>query len=140
MTKWVKTKFESEIKSFTTVVNKIVSNISQQEIKKKLVEQMLEDFKKSYNSKNLQDLRQNSWKTLQNSESWNAETMIKIEKNLKNAEDKKKIYQCIFDIVADKTVDAPIIMVQNNVGMLISGEHMLMACRLLNIQPKVVMF
>jgi glutamyl-tRNA reductase len=117
-----------------------VSNISQQEIKKKLVEQMLEDFKKSYNSKNLQDLRQNSWKTLQNSESWNAETMIKIEKNLKNAEDKKKIYQCIFDIVADKTVDAPIIMVQNNVGMLISGEHMLMACRLLNIQPKVVMF
>ena len=135
MTKWIKTKFESEIKSFTTVVNKIVSNISQQEMKKQLVDQMLEDFKKKYNNKILQDLKQNSWKALQNSESWNAETMIKIEKNLKNAEDKKKIYQCIFDIVADKPVNAPIIMLQNNVGMLISGEHMLMSCRLLSM-PK----
>ena len=140
MTKWVKAKFDSEIKSFTTIANKIAHGVSQQEIKKKLVDQMLEDFKKKYNAKNIVDLKPNAWKALQGSESWNTETMVKIEKHLKNASDTQKLYEAIFQIVSGKAIDAPIIMMQNNVGMLICGEHTLMACKLLNIQPKVVMF
>jgi hypothetical protein len=65
--------------------------------------------------------------------------MIKIEKHLKGADDIKKLYQSIYEITSGKSVGAPIIMMQNNVGMLISGEHTLMACKLLNIQPKVIM-
>lgn len=139
MTKWVKTKFESEIKSFTTIANKIVSNVSQQDIKRKLVDQMLEDFKKKYNTKNLEDLKPTTWKALQGTESWNTDTMIKIEKHLKS-NDIKNLHEIIYMMLSGKPVNTPIIMMQNNVGMLICGEHTLMACKLLNIQPKVVMF
>ena len=138
MTKWVKTKFDSEIQSFTKIANNIVSNVSQREIKKKLVEQMLEDFKKKYNAKNLQDLKTNAWRSLEGSESWDADTMVKIERKIKG--DTQKLYEVISQIVSGRAVDAPIIMMQNSVGMLICGEHTLMACKLLNIQPKVVMF
>lgn len=139
MTKWVKTKFDSEIKSFTTIANKIVYNVTQQDIKTKLVEQMLEDFKKKYNTKAIQDLKPNTWKSLQGTESWLPDTMVKIEKHLKG-NDVQKLHQVIVDILSQKPVNTPIIMMQNNIGMLISGEHTLMACKLLNIQPKVVMF
>lgn len=140
MANWVKTRFENETKSFTAIANKIVSNVSQQEIKRKLVEQMLNDFKKKYNAKNLQELRPNAWRTLEGSESWDADTMMKIEKRLRGNNDLQKVYQAINLIVSNKPIDAPIIMMQNNVGMLICGEHTLMACKLLNIEPKVVMF
>jgi hypothetical protein len=139
MTKWVKAKFDDEIKSFTAIANKISYNINEKDIKKKIVEQMLDDFKKKYNSKNLQELKLSAWRKLQGSESWNTDTMIKIEKHLKGADDIKKLYQSIYEITSGKSVGAPIIMMQNNVGMLISGEHTLMACKLLNIQPKVIM-
>jgi hypothetical protein len=139
MANWVKNKFENEIKSFMVITDKVVSNISQKELKKKIIDQMLDDLKKKYNSKNLQDLKPITWRSLEGSESWNADTMVKIQKYLKSADDTKKIYQSIYNMVSNKSVNAPIIMMQNNIGMLISGEHTLMACRLLNIQPKVIM-
>lgn len=138
MTKWVKGKFESEIKSFTAIANKIVSNVSQQDIKRKLVDQMLEDFKKKYNTKTIEDLKPTSWKNLQGSESYLTDTMIKIEKHVKKS-DKDALNKIITDILLMKPVSTPIIMMQNNVGMLVCGEHTLMACKLLNIQPRVVM-
>lgn len=138
MTKWVKAKFESEIKSFTIIANKIVSNVSQQDIKRKLVDQMLEDFKKKYNTKTIEDLKPTAWKNLQGSESWLTDTMTKIEKHVKKSE-MDKLNKIIIDILSMKPVNTPIIMMQNNVGMLVCGEHTLMACRLLNINPRVVM-
>jgi ethanolamine utilization protein EutQ (cupin superfamily) len=140
MTNWVKAKFESQSKSFNAIANKIVSNISQAEIKKALIEQMMEDFKKKYDNKNLQDLKMNDWKSLQGTESWNGDTMIKIKKHLKNSNDTNILHETITEMLSGKSVVAPIIMVQNKIGMLIAGEHTLMACRLLNIQPRVVMF
>ena len=47
MTNWVKAKFESQSKSFNAIANKIVTSISQAEIKKALIDQMMEDFKKN---------------------------------------------------------------------------------------------
>jgi hypothetical protein len=137
MTKWVKSKFESEIKSFTIIANKIVSNVSQQDIKRKLVDQMLADFKKKYNTKTIEDLKPTAWKNLQGSESWLTDTMTKIEKYVKKSE-MDKLNKIIIDILSMKPVSTPIIMMQNNVGMLVCGEHTLMACRLLNINPRVV--
>lgn len=137
MTKWVKTKFESEIKSFTTIANNIVSGVGQQAIKKQLVDQMLEDFKKKYNTKNIQELKPTSWRALQGSESWTCDTMVKIEKHLKTP-DIKILHETIYEMLSGKPVNTPIIMMQNNVGMLVCGEHTLMACKLLNIEPKVV--
>jgi len=139
MTRWVKGRFESEIKSFTTIANKIIGSASQQVIKKQLVDQMLEDFKKNYNSKNVQQLKNVTWRTLQGTESWNSDTMTKIEKHL-NKSEIDALNKTIVDILSMKPVSAPIIMMQNNVGMLVCGEYTLIACRLLNIQPKVVMF
>jgi hypothetical protein len=138
MTKWVKGKFEGEIKSFTAIANKIVSNVSQQDIKRKLVDQMLEDFKKKYNTKTIEDLKPTAWKNLQGSESYLTDTMIKIEKHVKKSEI-DALNKIIIDILSMKPVNTPIIMMQNNVGMLVCGEHTLMACKLLNIQPRVVM-
>jgi hypothetical protein len=138
MTKWVKGKFESEIKSFTAIANKIASDISQQEIKKKLVEQMLEDFKKKYNAKKEQVLKPTTWRMLEGSESWNCDTMIKIEKQLKSS-DIKLLYEIIYEMLSEKNINCPIIMMQNNIGMLVCGENTLMACKLLNIEPKVIM-
>lgn len=140
MTNWVKAKFDSQSKSFNTIAHKIVTNISQPEIKKALIEQMMEDFKKKYDNKNLQDLKTNDWKTLQGTESWNGDTMIKIQKHIKNNNELNMLHQTIVEMLSGKSVVAPIIMVQNKVGMLIAGEHTLMACRLLNIQPRVVIF
>jgi len=139
MTNWVKAKFDGERKSFNTIANKIVTNISQPEIKKALIEQMMEDFKKKYDNKNIQDLKMNEWKALQGTESWNCDTMVKIQKHLKST-DIKILYETIYEMLSGKSVSAPIIMMQNKIGMLIAGEHTLMACKLLNIQPRVVMF
>jgi hypothetical protein len=138
MTNWVKAKFESQSKSFNVIANKIVTNISQPEIKKTLIKQMMEDFKKNYDNKNLQDLKMNEWKSLQGTESWNGDTMIKIQKHLKNSNDINMLHETITEMLSGKSVAAPIVMMQNKIGMLISGEHTLMACRLLNIQPRVV--
>jgi ethanolamine utilization protein EutQ (cupin superfamily) len=140
MTNWVKAKFESQSKSFNAIANKIVTSISQAEIKKALIDQMMEDFKKKYDNKNLQDLKMNEWKSLQGTESWNGDTMIKIKKHLKNSNDINILNETICEMLEGKSVVAPIIMMQNKIGMLIAGEHTLMACRLLNIQPRVVMF
>lgn len=137
MAKWVKAKFETENKSFTAIANKIAGVIAQPEIKKTLIDNMMEDFKKKYNAKNLQVLGDNAWKALQGTESWNAETMKMIERNIKR-NDIPLLNQVIIDILMERPVAAPIIMMQKNIGMLISGEHTLIACRLLNIEPKVV--
>ena len=140
MTNWVKAKFDSQSKSFNAIANKIVTNISQPEIKKTLIEQMMEDFKKKYDNKNLQDLKANEWKSLQGTESWNGDTMIKIQRHLKNSSELNMLHETIVEVLSGKSVVAPIIMMQNKIGMLIAGEHTLMACKLLNIQPRVVMF
>jgi hypothetical protein len=140
MTNWVKAKFDSQSKSFNAIANKIVTNISQPEIKKTLIEQMMEDFKKKYDNKNLQDLKMNEWKSLQGTESWNGDTMIKIQRHLKNSSELNMLHETIVEVLSGKSVIAPIIMMQNKVGMLIAGEHTMMACKLLNIQPRVVMF
>lgn len=137
MAKWVKAKFETENKSFTAIANKIAGVIAQPEIKKTLIDGMMEDFKKKYNAKNLQVLSDNAWKALQGTESWNAETMKMIERNIKR-NDIPLLNQSIIDLLMERPVAAPIIMMQKNIGMLISGEHTLMACKLLNIEPKVV--
>ena len=137
MAKWVKAKFETETKSFTAIANKIAGVIAQPEIKKTLIENMMEDFKKKYNGKNIQPLNDNTWKSLQGSESWNSETIKMIERKVKK-NDMLMVYQSIVDILTERPIAAPIIMMQKNVGMLISGEHTLMACKLLNIEPKVV--
>ena len=137
MAKWVKAKFETETKSFTAIANKIAGVIAQPEIKKTLIDNMMEDFKKKYNGKNIQPLNDNAWKALQGSESWNCETMKMIERNIKR-NDMLTLNQAIVELLMERPVAAPIIMMQKNVGMLISGEHTLMACRLLNIEPKVV--
>ena len=140
MTNWVKAKFDSQSKSFNAIASKIVTNISQPEIKKTLIEQMMEDFKKKYDNKNLQDLKANEWKSLQGTESWNGDTMIKIQRHLKNSSELNMLHETIVEVLSGKSVVAPIIMMQNKIGMLIAGEHTLMACKLLNIQPRVVMF
>ena len=140
MTNWVKAKFDSQSKSFNAIANKIVTNISQPEIKKTLIEQMMEDFKKKYDNKNLQDLKMNEWKALQGTESWNGDTMIKIQRHLKNSNELNMLHETIVEVLSGKSVAAPIIMMQNKIGMLIAGEHTLMACKLLNIQPRVVIF
>jgi hypothetical protein len=140
MTNWVKAKFESQSTSFNVIANKIVTNISQPEIKKALIKQMMEDFKKNYDNKTLQTLNMNEWKSLQGTESWNGDTMIKIQKHLKTSNDINMLHETITEMLSGRSVAAPIVMMQNKIGMLISGEHTLMACRLLNIQPRVVMF
>ena len=137
MAKWVKEKFENESKSFNAIANKIAGVIAQPEIKKTLIDNMMEDFKKKYNAKNLEVLKDNSWKALQGTESWNAETMKMIERNIKR-NNMLSLNNAIIYLLMEKPVAAPIIMMQKNIGMLISGEHTLMACRLLNIEPKVV--
>lgn len=140
MTNWVKAKFDSQSKSFNAIANKIVTNISQPEIKKTLIEQMMVDFKKKYENKNIQDLKANDWKMLQGTESWSGDTMIKIQKHIRNSNDLNMFHEIICEMLSGKPVNVPIIMVQNKIGMLIAGEHTLMACKLLNIQPRVVMF
>jgi hypothetical protein len=66
--------------------------------------------------------------------------MIKIQRHLKNSNELNMLHEAIVEVLSGKSVAAPIIMMQNKIGMLIAGEHTLMACRLLNIQPRVVMF
>lgn len=139
MAKWVKTKFDSEIKNFTAIANKIAGGISQQELKRNLVSQMIDDFKKKYNAKTMQDIKSTEWKMLQGSDSWLSTNMNVIEKNIKKSE-MPKLYEAIVNLLSGNPVPTPIIMMQNNVGMLISGEYIMIACRLLNIEPKVVMF
>ena len=104
MTNWVKAKFESQSKSFNAIANNIVTSISQAEIKKALIDQMMEDFKKKYDNKNLQDLKMNEWKALQGTESWNGDTMIKIKKHLKNSNNtnKRELGQGISVILSKK--------------------------------------
>ena len=138
MAKFVKPRFEDEIKSFNAIANKVFADISQQDIRRNLITQMVEDLKKKYTSKSVQDLKPNMWKSLQGTQSWDAETMKKIEKVIKKQEI-LKLKQTIIELLSESPVDTPIIIMQNNIGMLISGEHTLLACRLLNIEPKVVM-
>ena len=136
--KFVKPRFEDEIKSFNAIANKVFADISQQDIRRNLITQMITDLKKKYTTKAVQDLKLNMWKTLQGTESWNAETMKMIERTIKKQEI-PKLKQTIIELLSERPVDTPIIIMQNNIGMLITGEHTLLACRLLNIEPKVVM-
>lgn len=136
--KFVKPRFEDEIKSFNAIANKVFADISQQDIRRNLTKQMIEDLRKKYTTKSVQDLKLNMWKSLQGTHSWDAETMKKIEKAIKKQEI-PKLKETIIELLSEKPVNTPIIIMQNNIGMLITGEHTLLACRLLNIEPRVVM-
>jgi hypothetical protein len=137
MAKFVKPKFEDQNKSFMVLANKVFAEISQQDIKRKLIDQMIEDLKKKYNTASVQELKLPLWKSLQGTDSWVAEKMTVIERNIKRQE-LPYFKQTIVQLLEEQPVDTPVIMMQKNVGMLISGENTLLACRLLNIQPKVV--
>jgi hypothetical protein len=137
MAKFVKPKFEDQSKHFMAMANKVFADISQQDIRRNLIDQMIEDLKKRYNTATVQDLKLPLWKSLQETNSWTAEKMIIIERTIKRQEI-PNFKQVIIQLLEEKAVDTPVIMMQKNVGMLISGENTLLACRLLNIQPKVV--
>jgi hypothetical protein len=137
MAKFVKPKFEDQSKSFMALANKVFAEISQQDIKRKLIDQMIEDLKKKYNTATVRELKLPLWKSLQETDSWVAEKMTVIERNIKRQE-LPYFKQTIVQLLEEQPVDTPVIMMQKNVGMLISGENTLLACRLLNIQPKVV--
>jgi hypothetical protein len=137
MAKFVKPKFEDQSKSFMALANKVFAEISQQDVKRKLIDQMVEDLKKKYAANAVQDLKMPLWKSLQGTDSWAAEKMTVIERTIKR-QDIPYFKQTIVQLLDEQPVDTPVIMMQKNVGMLISGENTLLACRLLNIQPKVV--
>jgi len=137
MAKFVKPKFEDQSKSFMALANKLFAEISQQDIKRKLIDQMIEDLKKRYTTNAVQDLKLPLWKSLQGTDSWAAEKMTVIERNIKRQE-VSNFKQTMVQLLEEQPVGTPVIMMQQNVGMLISGENTLLACRLLNIQPKVV--
>jgi hypothetical protein len=137
MAKFVKPKFEDQNKTFMALANKVFADISQQDIRRNLIDQMIEDLKKRYNKAATQELKMPLWKSLEETNSWTAEKMSVIEKTIKRQEI-PNFKQIIIQLLEEKAVDTPVIMMQKNVGMLISGENILLACRLLNIQPRVV--
>jgi hypothetical protein len=137
MAKFVKPKFEDQNKTFMALANKVFADISQQDIRRNLIDQMIEDLKKRYNKAAAQELKMPLWKSLEETNSWTAEKMSVIEKTIKRQEI-PNFKQIIIQLLEEKAVDTPVIMMQKNVGMLISGENILLACRLLNIQPRVV--
>jgi hypothetical protein len=137
MAKFVKPKFEDQNKTFMALANKVFADISQQDIRRNLIDQMIEDLKKRYNKAAAQELKMPLWKSLEETNSWTAEKMTIIERTIKR-QDIPFFKQTMIRLLEEQGVPTPIIMMKNDIGMLITGENTLLACRLLNIQPKVV--
>ena len=119
---WKKPDFKSELNEFKRVAKEKDIN--------------LKDLKKAYDSAELVFLEKNFWKKIENTDSWETTTREKAEavakKHNRNID---RIYNNIHG-----EMDAPIVLINgNDPPTLVSGNTRLMVCRVMGIQPDIVL-
>jgi hypothetical protein len=108
---------------------------------KKIAVELKQDIKnleKNYKNASMAVLTDNMWSSLSNTESWNIKTA---QEYVTIAKRKNKNYrQIAFDLLHANKQHCPIaIRLADNSLRLIAGDVRLMLCRLLKIQPKIVL-
>lgn len=133
--KWVKVKFEAEEGEFDRVATELTGTQPDE-----IWNSNFKKLKTLYSKSVLTNLTNSIWNKLSNTDSNKPMTMTQIKNAIRSNGDSsgfRDIYGVIGEIVSN-SARAPIIILMNNKYILVAGNTRLMACRLLDIVPKVV--
>ena len=132
--RWIKSKFNDEADEFDRVTTELSEGQSDA-----IWDSNFKKLEKLYQQTTLILLNDSIWHTLKNTDSSKPMTMNDIKRSIRanSASGTRDIYAVIREVVGT-TARAPIILNVNNKHILIAGNTRLMACRLLDIDPKVI--
>ncbi len=137
-----KTLFMDEASEFERVLEEKTPSTIRGSARAKSIRESLVILKKEYNKAQVNTLRDIVWRGLENTDSYPIKDFSSIQKAImQNAGSSgKRLLWPILKEIEDGTVRAPIIMrYSGEPWTLVAGNTRLMLCRLLKVQPSVVM-
>lgn len=130
MVKWLKADFNSMEEDFQKICDSLTGNKTDAEWQKNY-----DKLKSIYKNSAVVPLKPSTWNALGNTDSDKKLTIEQIKKIVKtNLSD---FYRYVGEVVSS-SCQAPVVLSTRNRYNLISGNQILMAARLLGIEPKVV--
>lgn len=133
--KWTKVKFDDEAGEFDRVATELTGNQPDA-----VWDSNFKKLKSLYQSSSLTNLPNSIWIKLKNTDSNKPMSIGDIKRAIQsNGESSglRDIYKVIAEVVSNSP-RAPIILLINNKYHLVAGNTRLMACRLLEIIPQVI--
>jgi hypothetical protein len=136
MTIWVKDAWRNEAGEFQRYVGKnnaYAKDIGLDNIK-------IEEWKSAYDKSRMVILNDRMWKTMNNTDSWEATTLEKIHNFIRINDEGGSGFRDIDKVIKEVRGRArcPIVILHKGKYELVAGNTRLMACRFLNIRPKIV--
>lgn len=136
MTVWYKDSFEKEAAEFNRTIKELLGKDATPE----QINNLLNKMKDSYSSARPQMLTDSVWRGLRNTDSWGTLMMNHVKDVIKrNAtiNGQRTVIPIIKEIIGPRA-RCPIVLQHNNYYTLIAGNTRLMICKLLEIQPRIV--
>lgn len=140
MITWTKDRFDQEIGEVKRFAGEYVEPTPQ------ALREGLDYLKKKYNSAQPKILIDNKWKNMQNTGSWNIDSIDKIFKNLKRDREKRDVSRIVTQFFGTGPIDelngnvaCPIaVKLGDGSTILIAGNTRLSMARALGIRPKII--